>query len=93
MGPSGTRHSRVFAFAQDGSLGIQGNFGQFRLFIFFLVVLLHQALSRKRLLSRIIPSKPCFFNALASQQLLFNYGKNSGIKGFRDSGIKGFSSL
>jgi hypothetical protein len=60
--------SCVFAFAQHGSLGIKGNFDQFRLFVFLLMVFRHLHLSRKGLLARIIPSKPCFFNATANRK-------------------------
>lgn len=46
MGPPGTRHSRVFAFAQDGGLGIQGDFGQFGFFVFLLLIFHYLPLSR-----------------------------------------------
>jgi hypothetical protein len=84
MGTPGTCHSRILALSQDGSLGIQGNFGQFRLFVFLLIVFTHLPLSRKGLIVRIIPSKPCFFNAAASYQLPFNNDRNFGIKGLGD---------
>jgi hypothetical protein len=69
----------VFAFAQDGSLGIQGNFEQFRLFVSLLIIFRHLPLSRKGLIVRIIPSKPCFFNAAANLEF-----RDLGIMGFRD---------
>ena len=46
MGPSGTRQSYVFAFAQDGSLRIQSNFGQSGFFVFLHTIFRHLLLSR-----------------------------------------------
>jgi hypothetical protein len=71
MGPPGARHPRVFAFAQDGGLGIQGNLCQFGFFVFLLIIFRHLPLSSKGLLLMIIPSRPCFFNVRP---------KGSGIK-------------
>jgi hypothetical protein len=49
MGPPRTGHACVFAFAQDGGLGIQSDFAQPWFFVFFLLIFHYLPLSRKGL--------------------------------------------